>query len=436
MKKNLAALTRTALLTSIFVCWGGTTSAEKPASTPAPIIDSHVHLVGLGSDNSGCYLNPNQQSWLHPLNYLKTLYMIKAAGIGNNHHADQAYVEQLDRHILNFPGERPYYTLVFAFAPTYDRTSKTIDYAKTGIAVPNDYLLRVTANRPRMIPVGSLHPYQANLGEEMQRLHQAGVRLLKLLPNSMHFDPADPESETFFREAAAQKMVLITHVGDEHSVAGGGINNAYGNPLLYEAWLKKYPQLKIIFAHVGSEGKSPTAEGKKEDNFNLVLALLRRYPQQTYADISAFSVAFARARYLPHLLLASDIHDRLIYGSDYPLPSFGVVVGLTLSTLRWHKLISFRDIFTLLKIQRQNPFAYNYELLRRLSYQGKSFPETVFYQNFLAIFADRDLPSPLKGKTFTKIDDREIHSLPPLLEQASGENRAPNLNQSPKEGPD
>ena len=53
--------------------------------------------------------------------------------------------------------------------------------------------------------------------------------------------------EFVFSTLASMKMVLITHVGDEHSVRGSGIDDAMGNPALFEPWLKKYPDLKIIF---------------------------------------------------------------------------------------------------------------------------------------------------------------------------------------------
>jgi mannonate dehydratase len=359
------------------------------------IIDSHMHIVGIGSDASGCYVNPNQMSWKHPFNYLKTVYMISAAGGGDHQHADRNYVTYLNQMVGSFPAPSKYYGLIFAFTPSYDRTTKKINLEKTGISVPNDYMLQVAKANPQLIPVGSVHPFQPDLVQEIRRLRATGVALLKILPNSMNFDPADEETDAFFAEVAHSKMVLITHVGDEHSVAGGGINNDYGNPLHYEKWLKKYPTLKIIFAHVGSEGHSHDEAGQEKENFYLVLDLLRKYPRQTYADISAFSMAVKRVRYLGPLLQAEEVHKQLLFGSDYPLPNYSPLTTITLAAMRWHKLIDFSTMLDLMKIQRSNPLHYNYSLMRRVKSEGKSFPDGVFYRNFVDMFNDRALPQQL-----------------------------------------
>lgn len=362
---------------------------------PPLIIDSHTHLIGLGTDNSGCYVNPNQLSWKHPISYIKTSYMIAASGIKNREHADKEYIDNLATKIQSFPGPHRYFALVFAFSPTYDKEDKKLNLAKTGIAVPNDYLLRIVKDHPQMIPVGSVHPYQPEVGTEIAQLAQAGVRLLKILPNSMHFDPGDDATRDFFAATVKHSMVLIAHVGDEHSVAGGGIHNEYGNPYRYERWLKEFPTLKLIFAHVGSEGKSRNPAGQIEENFNAVLRLLRQYPQQTYADISAFSSAFARVHYLTPLLESHDIHRQLLFGSDYPLPNFTPLTTLTLGLLKIRGLISLADGFLLARLQRHNALAYNYQLLQTISTENKRFPPEVFSLNFLRIFTRETLPEQL-----------------------------------------
>ena len=170
-------------------------------------------------------------------------------------------------------------------------------------------------------------------------------------------------------------MILITHVGDEHSVEGGGINNKFGNPLYYKKWLDLFPKLKIIMAHVGSEGRSKEPMTNKYiDNFDIVLKLLRLYPKQLWADISAMSCAPARTKYLSKIIINEDIQQQLLYGSDYPVAAIRPLVAVSLSKMKNYQLLGedpdqMRRL--LLEIYEHNPLLANFVTLRSISFNGK-----------------------------------------------------------------
>jgi hypothetical protein len=67
-------------------------------------------------------------------------------------------------------------------------------------------------------------------------------------------------------------------------------------------------------------------------NFSLCLRMLRnpRWRGLLFADISAIMLR-NREQYLRPLLEATDVHNLLVYGSDYPLPCGTFVVVLLCS---------------------------------------------------------------------------------------------------------
>lgn len=352
------------------------------------IIDTHMHLVCREAKN-GCYVSPSLFSPLtHPYLTFKAQFLMEALGAKNHEKPDDEIRERLKTLVQNFPGEKPYFGLVLAFTASYDATTNSKDLTHTGLEVPNEYMQNVVQDLPsKLIPVFSLHPFQKTPAME------ARPRIYKILPNSMNFSPGDERCLEFFSKIASSGSLLIAHVGDEHSVEGGGINNAYGNPMLYEKWLTRFPNLSIVFAHAGAAGKSSWPdESKEEENFKLVLNLLRKFPKQTYADISGFSLAPTRTRYLQQLLAAKDLHPQLLYGSDYPLPSIRALLKSTLWAMYFNDLLGDWSEFqayyqAILTLHDTNPLAASFVTMRVISYNGNKFDAGVFFNNAQKILA-------------------------------------------------
>ncbi len=371
------------------------TTQDLPA-----IIDTHMHLVCRESKN-GCYVSPSLFSPLtHPFLTFKAQILMVALGAKNHEKPDEEIRDRLKTLVQKFPSEKVYHGLLFAFTASYDPISLTKNLSKTGLEVPNEYMQSVVQDLPsQLFPVFSIHPFQK------APVIEPKPRIYKILPNSMNFSPDDERAAEFFAKIASSGSLLIAHVGDEHSVDGGGINNDYGNPLLYEKWLTRFPNLTIIFAHVGAAGKSYLLnENKEEENFNLVLRLLRKFPKQTYADISGFSLGPTRTHYLQQLLVAKDLHGQLLYGSDYPLPAIKALLKSTLWAMYFHDLLGdwqefqryYQSILTLHDI---NPLAAAFVTMRVISYNGIRFDAGVFFKNANKVLASTvvvpfDLPRP------------------------------------------
>jgi len=70
---------------------------------------------------------------------------------------------------------------------------------KTGVYVPNDYVLSVAEEFPHVfLPVVSVHPYREDAIEELERCYKRGSRMVKWLPNAMGIDPSNGQTLSFF----------------------------------------------------------------------------------------------------------------------------------------------------------------------------------------------------------------------------------------------
>jgi hypothetical protein len=52
-------------------------------------VDSHAHLIGIGTGGIRCYANPEYFSWLHPIERLRMLAFMNASGISDRKKADR-----------------------------------------------------------------------------------------------------------------------------------------------------------------------------------------------------------------------------------------------------------------------------------------------------------------------------------------------------------
>ena len=88
----------------------------------------------------------------------------------------------------------------------------------------------------------------------------------------------------------------------------------------------------MIMAHCASEGSDADLDDRKQrhdtvNSCDLFIRMMRKekYKGLLFGDISAMT-AFKRTGALVKIIQCGDFHDRLIYGSDYPVPAINAVV--------------------------------------------------------------------------------------------------------------
>lgn len=275
--------------------------------TGKTLIDCHVHLAALPDADNGCSISPKMLKsplfrfllWKHDLSpndpkranqkYLDDLL----AELRASHHVRQAVLLGMDG--------------------VYDQTGR-LDRAQTEFLISNDYVLDVAKAYPDEFLAGvSINPQRRDAVDEVHRCADAGAVLVKVLPNAQQFDPADPRYKAFYRALAERRLPFLSHVGYEFSLIGK--DQSVGDPARLRAPLDE--GVTVIAAHACSYGLM-----LYEKFLPTFQTLVRQY-RNFYADLSALTLP-NRFTMLLHLRRHPELHDRLLFGTDYPLSVFHI----------------------------------------------------------------------------------------------------------------
>ena len=275
--------------------------------TGKTLIDCHVHLAALPDGDNGCYISPKMLRsplfrfllWKHQLNPDKP------------REANQKYLGDLltelraSRHVQQ--------AVLLGMDGVYDQNSR-LNQAHTDFLISNDYVLKTAQAHPREFLAGvSINPQRRDAVEEVHRCADAGATLVKVLPNAQQFNPADPHYKAFYRALALRKLPFLSHIGYEFSLIGK--DQSVGDPDRLRVALDE--GTTVIAAHACSYGLM-----LYEKFLPTFQDLAKRY-QNFYADISALTLP-NRMRMLLHLRHYPEIHERLLFGTDYPLSVFHI----------------------------------------------------------------------------------------------------------------
>jgi len=118
-------------------------------------------------------------------------------------------------------------------------------------------------------------------------------------------------------------------------------------------------------------------------NFDLFLRLMseKRYEGLLFADISAMTQYNRIGGPLTTMLQREDLHDRLVNGSDYPLPAVNLLIRTR--ALVQHGYITKDERAWLNEIYDYNPLLFDFVLKRTMKLPGtqRSLPAQVFMRN-------------------------------------------------------
>lgn len=346
---------------------------------PNDLVDVHVHVAGLGTGGTGCTINPEMRSLLHPIKRLQFEVYLRAAGVKRFERADQDYVDRLVERSGGMPGR----FRLLAFDRRY-RLDGTVDEKRTEFHVPNDYVLRLAEEHPGdFLPTMSVHPYRKDALEELERCARRGATMVKWLPNSQGIDPSNPVCDAFYDRMRALGLTLLSHAGEEKAVDGCE-DQRLGNPLLLRRALDR--GVRVIVAHCGSLGENEDLDDPRRRsarNFDLFLRMMdeERYRGLLFGEISAITQYNRFGAVLETLLKRRDLHPRLVNGSDYPLPAIGALIRtralVRAGFLTAEERVGLNEIFDV------NPLLFDFVLKRTLHAPGtgETFAPSIFVEN-------------------------------------------------------
>ncbi len=292
------------------------------------LIDCHVHLAALPDGDNGCYISPKMLK--SPL--FRFLFWKHGLSLERPREANQKYLDDLlvelraSRHVQQ--------AVLLGMDGVYDQSGR-LNEAHTDFLISNDYVLKTARAHPGELLAGvSINPQRRDAIDEVHRCADAGAVLVKVLPNAKQFDPADPKYKPFYRALAERKLPFLSHVGYEFSLIGK--DQSVGDPERLRVPLDE--GATVIAAHACSYGLIIY-----EKFLPTLRHLVQRYPN-FYSDISALTLP-NRFRMLLHLRKYPEVHERLLFGTDYPLSVFHIAAWgrVALGTLR--KMIRTKNRF-------------------------------------------------------------------------------------------
>src|SRR5919106_3013045 len=326
------------------------------------LVDHHVHVAGLGT--GGTFVNAKMRSWAHPFHRLKFKVYMSSAGVADEQTADAELINRLTTLVDNIPNHGKH--RVLAFDKNYRRDGSA-NLEKTEFYVPNEYVFELAERHPEMfVPNISVNPYRPDAITELEKWARRGARVVKWLPNAMGMDPSDPKCDPFYQKMKELDLILLSHGGEEKAVEAEE-DQKLGNPLLLRRALDH--GVKVIVAHCAGLGMNADLDNpqrKRVANFDLFLRLMdeKRYEGLVFGEISAMTQFNRSGKPLRTMLAREDLHERLVNGSDYPLPAVNILIRTR--PLVKQGFISESEGDCLKEIYDYNPLLFDFVLKRSL----------------------------------------------------------------------
>jgi uncharacterized protein len=239
---------------------------------------------------------------------------------------DRLYVERLLELVRTSSLQA---AVILAHDLVYDGNGKVMEGVGS-FYVPNDYVLQLAGRHPEFIPAVSIHPARPDALEELERCLAGGAAMMKCLPNCHNIDCNDRRFQRFWERMAEAGLPLLAHTGGEHTVPV--VRKDFADPRILQLPLEC--GVTVIAAHCATKSGLLDPE-----YFHVFAEMTRRYPN-LYGDLSAFNVPL-RGRHA-RICLAPPLVERMVHGSDYPVPVHGHFAWLQghldwASFRRWEK---------------------------------------------------------------------------------------------------
>lgn len=313
----------------------------------APLkIDVHVHLAGVGTAGSGCWISPDFERRL-TFRLLRWWHGITREQLRRS--VDQDWVELVARHVRDSELDR---AVALGFDGVYDERGQ-LDRERSQLVVPPSWVFEACRRHPgELLPGPSFNPFRRDAEERLEECIEGGAVLIKWLPSAQAIDPSSPRLASLYARLAGAGIPLLIHSG------GGEMTFREVRPELKELELLRAPLeagVTVICAH----SATPVLLSRDRNQLALLRSMLHRYPH-LWLDNSGMANP-SRFVYLPRLAREALFQARTLYGSDFPVPSNALYFAGRLGPRR-----------TLSLEREKNPFDRDVRLKRELGYPDRT----------------------------------------------------------------
>lgn len=203
-----------------------------------------------------------------------------------------------------------------------DERGREVHRDRTVCSTTEDVLAVHAAYPDAIIPFLSVNPLRPDALERLDRYVEAGCRGAKFLQNYWCLDLNDRRFTRYYERLRELKIPLVVHIGSEYT-----IESCAHCERLEMLRMPLECGVTVIAAHMGLgrmehmpalwRNFSRNPKWFDRDYFGL-LDLLAEQPN-LYADVSAI-LAPLRARALRDLSTRTEVHGKILFGTDYPVP--------------------------------------------------------------------------------------------------------------------
>lgn len=278
--------------------------AEPTSSLSLPSIDVHIHLAV-----SGCQC---QGGWLHPT--FKKRYTMKILqflhGISDKcleTDFDDHWAKLISDQIAQSPID---YGVILGFDGVAD-TSGALDKNLSQLIIPCQWVFEVAKKFSNLLPAPSINPHRKDSLDLLDYCIEQKAVLIKWLPSAQLIDASSSHLTSFYKKLAQAQIPLLIHCGGEKTFKSL-------NPTLNHISYLHYPLkqgVKVICAHSATK-----VIGSREPDYRQELLNMLSTYKHLWVDNSGLCNP-SRFLHVPTLAKESKITERMLYGSDWPVPA-------------------------------------------------------------------------------------------------------------------
>jgi len=274
------------------------------AATRPPVVDLHCHVAGLGAGESGSFVSLRmRRSFRFP-------FFLRAFGVSRREierEGDGVIVRRVSERLAR--SREVDRALLLPLDAVVDPDGRENREA-TDLFVPDDFVRREAGKYPNLLHGASIHPHRKDALERLEEAKARGAKLVKWLPPVQRMDPAERRHIPYYEKLGELGLPLLCHTGAEFAFPRA--DPTLGDPL--RLTLPVEVGIRVIAAHGGNGGRT--------DGEANAIRFLRLYDahENLYADISALTLV-TRLGGLRRLLFPPERRERLLFGTDFPLPA-------------------------------------------------------------------------------------------------------------------
>jgi predicted TIM-barrel fold metal-dependent hydrolase len=235
--------------------------------------------------------------------------------------------------------------VLFGIDEKIDESGNLLHKDNTVCATNEDVMSVYSKNQDVIIPFFSINPLRADAAKLIDRYAKAGFKGAKFMQNYWEIDTNNPAFASYYEKLKEYNLPVVFHIGSESSLPS---NKTYESLKMIEQPLKL--GVKVIVAHMALSyeplkiGRALRRNPKYfPQEYHTLLEMLESY-DNLYADISAILTP-VRAKVLKHLSSHFKVHDKLLYGSDYPVPFSIMINSYDLPLIKRLKLVFEKNPF-------------------------------------------------------------------------------------------